>query len=174
MRLFFCICCCLLFSPGALSGELWTCELRDQTIDCRYRVPDTRGRSPILEAKMASAMESLKAVMPSCSVTAFASSGETVSTESLMISSIEIYNKYKCLIKEDSMTAQRRIATENHAHDSLDCTKELFKSYAHGFDIYVDGSRSHWDTLTQQLPWRPIGNEPINSKIHLLFEKLCQ
>jgi hypothetical protein len=165
---------CCLFPIGAFSASFWNCRLIEQTIDCNFTKTDANNDQRPLISKMNNAVESLKRLMSTCTISAFSARGEMESADIPQITSIEIDTKYKCLVNEDDRTAKRRSAIEGYAHEFFDCSNKLFKSYARGFDIYADGSRSHWDTLTQKLPWRTITDAPANSESAVLFGAVCE
>jgi hypothetical protein len=160
VRLYCYLCFCVLFSPGAIAGESWTCKLTHQIITCNYSENDAADSLSVLENKMASVVELLNGTR--CTVIAFDSSGKTASDEPPTLASVEISAEYRCAIANDGATEQRRVAETGHKRYSLDCVRSLFKFYASGFDIYIDGSRSHWDSqgTARPIPWRVLEPDP--------------
>ena len=163
-----------VFAPfaSALADKSWTCGLRDQTIECHYDAPEADDSSLLLASKMIRAMESLQRAMPACSVTFINSSGQTVADKPQMIAFVKISEESQCSVNKYHETS--------YAHVSLDCSQYLFKYSARGVDIFADGTKSHWDTLTQRLPWRSISDDPhppppfYGYKLQILFGALCR
>lgn len=112
-----------------------------------------------------------------CKVSEIVFSGDAESTKPSAYEA-EIYVRYACENSRDgaskSGVARYKTGEIISARYSFLCVLRQFKYSARGSDVFSDGTRSHWDTLTSKVPWQILVVGNGDRHLESLFHTWCE
>jgi hypothetical protein len=117
-----------------------------------------------------------------CLVSQIYASGQSDGSGAVNAGTIHVDIKYECQIFQTrppvSETSNKKYRTKENVSAQYDfaCALRDFKYFASGFDHFIDGSRSHWDSqgVSKTIPWQKITAGGDRAHLDSLFKVWCE